>query len=98
MIIPYYFIRIDMEGGSNIEIKVIGSNCSNGIKLKKELKRAIDNSDLEIYVQELNDTDVLKKYHIQNIPALFINDILVSEGKVLSEREITRIFVRSCLE
>lgn len=77
---------------------MIGSNCSNGIKLKKELKRAINNSDLEINVQELNDIEVLKKYHIQNVPALLINDILVSEGKVLSEREISKIFIRSCLE
>ena len=87
-----------MEGGNNIEIKVIGSNCSNGIKLKKELKRAIDNSDLEIYVEELNDIEFRKKYHIHNVPALVINNTLVSEGKVLSERELSKIFIRSCLE
>lgn len=68
------------------------------MKLKKELKRAIDNSDLEITLEELNDANIRKRYHIQNIPALVVNDTVVSEGKVLSEREITRIFVRSCLE
>lgn len=87
-----------MKGGNNIEIKVIGSNCSNGIKLKKELRRAIDNSDLEICVEELNDIEFRKKYHIQNVPALVINNTLVSEGKVLSERELSKIFIRSCLE
>ena len=49
-------------------------------------------------MEEFNDSNIRKKYHIQNIPALVINDTVVSEGKVLSEREITRIFVRSCLE
>ena len=68
------------------------------MKLKKELKRAIDNRDLEITLEELNDANIRKRYHIQNIPALVVNDTVVSEGKVLSEREITRIFVRSCLE
>lgn len=66
--------------------------------MKKELKRAIDNSDLEIYLEELNDSDVRNKYHIKDIPALIINDYIISEGKVLSEREITKIFIRSCLE
>ena len=82
----------------DIEVKVIGSNCSNGMKLKKELRRAIDHSDLEINLTELNDPKDKKKYRIENIPALVINDVLVSQGKVLSEREISRIFVRSCLE
>lgn len=87
-----------MKGEMDIEVKVIGSNCSNGIKLKKELRRAIDHSDLEINLTELNDPKDKKKYQIENIPALVINDVLVSQGKVLSEREISRIFVRSCLE
>lgn len=82
----------------DIEVKVIGSNCSNGMKLKKELRRAIDHSDLEINLTELNDPKDKKKYQIENITALVINDVLVSQGKVLSEREISRIFVRSCLE
>lgn len=68
------------------------------MKLKKELKRAIDNSDLEIHMCELNDLKYQRKYQVNNIPALIINNTIVSEGKVLSEREITRIFVRSCLE
>ena len=68
------------------------------MKLKKELKRAIDNRDLEITLEELNDANIRKRYHIQNIPALVVNDTVVSEGKVLSELEITRIFVISCLE
>lgn len=87
-----------MKGGIYIEIKVIGSNCSNGIKLKKELKRAIDNTDLEINIIELNDIKLRKRYHVQNIPALVINDTLISEGKVLSERELNKIFVKYCLE
>ena len=48
----------------DIEVKVIGSNCSNGIKLKKELRRAIDHSDLEINLTELNDPKDKKKYQI----------------------------------
>ena len=68
------------------------------MKLKKELKRAIDSSDLEIYMCELNDPKYQEKYHILNVPALVINDTVISEGKVLSEREITKIFVRICLE
>ena len=59
-----------MKGEMDIEVKVIGSNCSNGMKLKKELKRAIDHSDLEINLTELNDPKDKKKYQIENICSL----------------------------
>lgn len=87
-----------MKGGIIIEIKIIGANCSNGIKLKKELKRALEGSEIDFTLMELNDPKHKKVYNVQNIPALVINDDIVSEGKVLSEREITRIFGKYFLE
>lgn len=34
-----------MKGGNNIEIKIIGANCSNGMKLSKMVSRAIEEVD-----------------------------------------------------
>lgn len=76
-----------------INIKVIGTNCSNGIKLTKMLKRAIEEAEVKYEVQELNDISSKKKYNIKNVPALVINGEVISQGKVLTVREIYKILV-----
>ena len=78
-----------MEGGINIEIKIVGSKNHNGIKLIKNIKKI--NCDIDIRVKELNDEYYLKKYNIKNIPAIVIDGKKVSEGKVLSTCEICKL-------
>lgn len=78
-----------MEGGISIEIKVVGSKTHNGIKLIKNIRKI--NSDINIDVKEINDVNYLKKYNIKNTPALIINNSVVSEGKVLTTREICKL-------
>ena len=67
-----------------MEIKVIGTNSSNRLKLIKNIKKATDN---KINIQLLEKDN---KYNITNTPALIINDTLISQGKVLNEREIKK--------
>lgn len=67
-----------------MEIKVIGTNSSNRLKLIKNIKKATDN---KINIQLLEKDN---KYKITNTPALIINDKLISQGKVLNEREIKK--------
>ena len=67
-----------------MEIKIIGTNSSNRLKLIKNIKKATDN---RINIQLLEKDN---KYNITNTPALIINDKLISQGKVLNEREIKK--------
>ena len=67
-----------------MEIKVIGTNSSNRIKLIKNIKKATDNN-IDIKLVEKDN-----RYNITNTPALVINDKLISQGKVLNEREIKK--------
>lgn len=67
-----------------MEIKVIGTNSSNRLKLIKNIKKATDN---KINIQLLEKDN---KYNITNTPALIINNKLISQGKVLNEREIKK--------
>lgn len=67
-----------------MKIKVIGTNSSNRLKLIKNIKKATDN---KINIQLLEKDN---KYNITNTPALIINDKLISQGKVLNEREIKK--------
>lgn len=73
-----------------MEIKIIGSNCKNGMQLYKMASRAVENSREEINIQKLDDKNSINKYGIKNIPGLVIDDKLVCEGKVLTDREISK--------
>jgi len=76
-----------------IDIKIIGSNCSNGIKLKKMVEKAISETQKNINLQELNDITSKNKFNISNIPGLVIDNKLVSQGKVLTVREIKKVLM-----
>ena len=72
-------------------IKIIGSNCSNGIKLKKMVERFKSDYDYDVNIKLLDNMEEIKSYKRKNIPGLIIEDQLVSEGKVLTVREISRL-------
>ena len=76
--------------GDGMVIKIIGSNCSNGIKLKKMVTKFANEYD-DVNIKILDDERDIKNYQIKNIPGLIINDQLVSQGRVLTVREITRL-------
>ncbi len=78
------------EGVDIIDITIIGTNCSNGHKLAKMVFRAVSEIDKKIQVQECNDYN---KYGISNIPGLVIDGKIVSQGKILSVREIKKLLI-----
>lgn len=55
--------------------------------------KAIDEIDRDISITEINKND--KKYPITNFPGLIINGKIISEGKVLTSREIKKILLSS---
>ncbi len=82
-----------MKGGNYIEIKIIGVNCSNGMKLSKMVSRAIEEVNIDNIKVEEVDVIGQKKYGISNVPGLVINGKKISEGKVLSVREIKKLLL-----
>lgn len=73
-----------------LNIKIIGSNCSNGIKLKKLLLKVANNYDGDVEIEFKDDQESMKKYNVKNIPGLVINGKKISEGKVPNDREILK--------
>lgn len=72
-----------------MNIKIVGTNSSNKIKLIKNVKKSLSTLKLDFTPTILNViTD--KNYNVKNPPLLVINDDVISEGKVLTEREISK--------
>ncbi len=76
-----------MKGDYIVNIKVIGANCSNGMKILKNLSKVERELDMEFNIEKIDST-YKKKYNINVIPALMIEDKVVSTGNVLTDREI----------
>ena len=74
-----------------MEIKIIGSNCKNGMQLYKMASRAIEDNKTDVKLEKSDDNKDIKKYGVNNIPGLVINDKLVSQGKVLTQKEISKL-------
>ena len=64
-----------------------GANCSNGMKILKNLSKVERELDMEFNIEKIDST-YKKKYNINVIPALMIEDKVVSTGNVLTDREI----------
>ena len=72
-----------------MEIKILGTGCPSCRALYETVKQAVDESGIEATV--VKEEDVLKiiSYNILSLPALVIDEKIVSAGKKLSVAEVT---------
>ena len=57
-------------GGDIITVRIIGSNSSNGMKLLKMVRRAVDDTNKNIKIEEVNDNNknvILPSRNMKNI-------------------------------
>ncbi len=71
-----------------MKINIIGENSSNRMKLLKNLNKVTKNENIDIEINVIDDKETLSKYKDKNKPILMINEKIVSNGKILTDREI----------
>lgn len=71
-----------------MKINIIGENSSNRMKLLKNLKKVTKNEDINIEINVIDDKETLSKFKDKNKPILMINEKIISNGKILTDREI----------
>lgn len=71
-----------------MKINIIGENSSNRMKLLKNLNKVTKNGDINIEINVIDDKETLSKYKDKNKPILMINEKIISNGKILTDREI----------
>ena len=76
-----------------MEIKIIGQESSNRMKLLKNVGKAMEKIRGKISGSLLEEDAAARKYNVSNVPALVINEKVISQGKVLNEKEIAN-FIR----
>ena len=72
-----------------MNLKLIGSDCSNGIKILKKLKKVERELECSLKINEVSKKNNKQKHIV--IPTLILNDEIISEGRVISDRELKSI-------
>lgn len=79
------------ENGGIFCIKVLGSGCKNCHALLESTKEAVRAMELDIEVGYVTDMEEITKYGVMSMPALVVNEKVVSMGKVLKAAEVEKL-------
>lgn len=71
-----------------MHIKIIGKNSSNRIKLLKNINKVQKELNDFLDIEILEDDKTIKQYQNIPTPIFMINDKIISNGKILTDREI----------
>lgn len=69
-------------------VKVLGTGCPSCHALLKNTEQAIETLGLSVKVEYVTDMPKIVEYGVMSLPALVVNDKVVSVGKVLKSHEI----------
>ena len=72
-------------------VKVLGAGCKSCHALYEAAKEAVHNLDLNIEVEYITDMERIMEYGVMSMPALVVNDKVVSVGKVLKAAEVEKL-------
>ncbi len=72
-------------------IKILGSGCKNCTKLQKNTEDALKSTGISATIEKVTDFKEIAKFGVMATPGLVIDDVVVSQGKVLKENEIAKL-------
>lgn len=74
-------------------IKVLGSGCKNCHTLYENAQEAVKAAGLNVEVEYITDLQQVMEYGVMSMPALVINEQVVSMGKVLKAGDIKKLIL-----
>lgn len=72
-------------------IKVLGAGCASCHKQYENVKEAVSNIGLNIEVEYITDMEKVMAYGVMSMPAIVVNDKVVSMGKVLKASDVEKL-------
>lgn len=69
-------------------VKVLGAGCASCHQMYENAKEAVKSIGVAIEVEYITDLQKVMEYGVMTVPALVVNDKVVSAGKVLKTAEI----------
>ena len=72
-------------------IKVLGAGCKSCHQQYEYAKEAVSNLGLDIEVEYITDMEKIMEYGVMSMPAIVVNERVVSAGKVLKAAEVEKL-------
>ena len=72
-------------------IKVLGSGCVSCHTLYENAKEAVQKMGLMVEVEYVTDLQKVMGYGVMSMPALVVNEKVVSKGKVLKSSDVEKL-------
>lgn len=72
-------------------IKVLGTGCKNCLLLEKNVREAVEKMKSLAGVIKISSIDEIVDFGVMMVPALVINEEVVSVGKLLTIEKITEL-------
>lgn len=73
-------------------IKVLGAGCKSCHEQYEYAKEAVKNMGLSVEVEYITDMAKVMEYGVMSMPALVVNEKVVSMGKVLKAADVEKLF------
>lgn len=74
-----------------LSIKVLGAGCASCHTLLENTKEAVANMGLSVEVEYVDNMGTIAGYGVMSIPALVVNEKVVTMGKVLKANEVENL-------
>jgi small redox-active disulfide protein 2 len=74
-----------------MKIQILGAGCQNCVRLAKNAEDAAKAKGIECEVEKVTDIKQIMSYGIMQTPALVIDGVVKSVGKILSVEEIKKL-------
>lgn len=74
-----------------MNIKILGSGCKSCKTLYEETKKAVSEGNLSAEVAYITDMEKVMSYGVMSMPALVVDEKVVSTGKVLKSKDIQNL-------
>jgi small redox-active disulfide protein 2 len=71
-----------------LNIKVLGSGCSNCINLEKLCREVISENNIEAEIEKVTDYKDIMSYGIMSTPGLVVNGKVIHSGKLPTKSTI----------
>ena len=72
-------------------IKVLGAGCKSCHEQYENAKKAVADLGLPVEVEYITDMEKVTTYGVMSMPALVVNEKVVSMGKVLKSAEVIKL-------
>lgn len=80
-----------MCGGNRCTIKVLGAGCKSCHQQYENVKKAVENMQLNAEIQYITDMKIVMSYGVMSMPAIVVNEKVEVMGKVLNINQVEEL-------